>query len=224
MPDQPPPPREPKQPALPRRHFLKTAGFLAVGTAAVGSTGCDVKEPVVVDAQAPTRRLGFDRTVLDALAATVLPAQLGEAGQRAAVDRFVSWIDGYEPVAEEMHGYGYADVRYLPADPAPAWRAQLEALDLLCRRSQRSGFAEATPIQRTTVLDAVLRTEPAERLPAPLAARHVAVALLAHWASSPDAWDLAFGAAVAPLTCRPLADAVRRPEPLAVDAGRGDRA
>lgn len=220
MPDQPSPTNDPNRPELPRRRFLRTAGILAVGTAAVGSTGCDVKEPVVLDTQPLTRRLGFDRTLLDALAATVLPTQLGATGQRAAADRFVAWVDGYDPVAEEMHGYGYADVRYLPADPAPAWRAQLEALDLLCRRSQRTGFAEATPAQRTAVLDAVLRTEQHERLPAPLGARHVAVALLSHWAASPDAWDLALGAAVAPLTCRPLADAVRRPLPLATDSSR----
>ena len=115
----------------PRRQFLKTAGVLAVGTAAVGSAACDVKEPSQVDESSATRTLGFDRTLLDALASTVLPASLGAAGVRAATDRFVAWADGYDPVAEEMHGYGYADVRYLPADPAPAWRAQLDALDAL---------------------------------------------------------------------------------------------
>jgi hypothetical protein len=107
-------------PAPARRHFLKTAGVLAVGTAAVGSSACDVKEPATVDEQPASRRVGFDRVLLDALASTVLPATLGEAGVRAATDRFVAWADGYDPVAEEMHGYGYADVRYLPADPVPA--------------------------------------------------------------------------------------------------------
>jgi hypothetical protein len=103
----------------PRRQFLKTAGVLAVGTAAVGSAACDVKEPSQVDESSATRTLGFDRTLLDALATTVLPGSLGAAGVRAATDRFVAWADGYAPVADEMHGYGYSDIRYLPADPAP---------------------------------------------------------------------------------------------------------
>lgn len=198
-----------------RRQFLKTAGVLAVGTAAVGSTACHVKEPSQVDETSSTRRLGFDRTVLDALATTVLPASLGSAGIRAATDRFVAWADGYDPVAEEMHGYGYADIRYLPADPAPAWRAQLDALDALSRKSQRVSFARASLEQRQAVLDAALRNEGGERLPSPLGARHIALALLAHWSSSPDAWNLALGAQVSPGSCRILDDAVRVPLPLA---------
>ncbi|MFN5203727.1 MAG: gluconate 2-dehydrogenase subunit 3 family protein [Gemmatimonas sp.] len=205
-------------PAPARRHFLKTAGVLAVGTAAVGSSACDVKEPATVDEQPASRRVGFDRVLLDALASTVLPAALGEAGVRAATDRFVAWADGYDPVAEEMHGYGYADVRYLPADPVPAWRAQLDALDMLARKSQRVPFVRATPGQRSAVVEAALRAEGGERLPAPLAARHVALALLAHWSASPEAWNLALGAQVSPLTCRKLDDAVRAPLPLAPTA------
>lgn len=169
----------------------------------------------MVDEQHATRRIGFDRSLLDALATTVLPASLGESGIRAATDRFVTWADSYDPVAEEMHGYGYADVRYLPADPVPAWRAQLDALDLLSRKSQRVAFAAATPAQRSAVVEATLRSERGERLPSPLGARHVALALLAHWSASPDAWNLALGAQVSPLSCRQLGDAVRAPMPLA---------
>jgi hypothetical protein len=54
-----------------------------------------------------------------------------------------------------------------------------------------------------------------DRLPAPLDARHVALALLAHWASTPAAWDLACGARVGRGTCRPLAESPRRPLPIA---------
>jgi hypothetical protein len=52
-------------------------------------------------------------------------------------------------------------------------------------------------------------------LPSPLAARHIALALLAHWSASPDAWNLALGAQVSPGTCRKLDDALRAPLPLA---------
>lgn len=202
----------------PRRSFLKTAGVLAVGAAAVGSvTACDVKDPTTrsADDTESARLLGMDRPLLEALADAVLPASLGAAGIREATTKFVSWIDGYDPVAEEMHGYGYADIRYLPADPAPAWRAQLQALDSLARKTTRTPFAELPADRRRDVLAAALRTEQGERLPAPLGARHVALALLAHWSASPDAWNLALGAQVTPMSCRTLDGATRKPLPLA---------
>lgn len=201
-----------------RRTFLKTAGVLAVGAAAAGSaTGCDVKEPRVAATDDPgvARVRGFDRTTLDAVATAVLPESLGPSGIRGATDRFVAWADGYDPVAEEMHGYGYSDVRYLPADPAPAWRAQLQALDLLAQKTARTSFAQLPLDGRRELLRSVLRSERSERLPAPLGARHVALALLSHWSSGPDAWNLALGAQVNPMTCRTLDDAVKRPLPLA---------
>ncbi|MCO4099558.1 MAG: gluconate 2-dehydrogenase subunit 3 family protein [Gemmatimonas sp.] len=201
-----------------RRTFLKTAGVLAIGAATAGTaTGCDVKGPSVNTADDPglERVRGFDRPTLDAVATAVLPESLGAAGIRGATDRFIAWADGYDPVAEEMHGYGYSDVRYLPADPAPAWRAQLQALDLLAQKAARTTFAQLPLEGRRELLSAVLRSERSERLPAPLSARHVALALLSHWSSGPDAWNLALGAQVNPMTCRTLADAVKRPLPLA---------
>jgi hypothetical protein len=201
-----------------RRDFLKTAGVLAVGTAAVGSAAaCDVKEPTqtAADDQGLERVRGFDRTMLDAVAAAVLPESLGAPAIRAATDRFVAWADGYDPVAEEMHGYGYADIRYLPADPAPAWRAQLQALDVLAQKTTRQSFARLPLDAQRAVLSAALRTERGDRLPSPLGARHVALAVLAFWGSSAEAWNLALGAQVSPATCRALGDAVKRPLPLA---------
>lgn len=201
-----------------RREFLKTAGVLAFGTAAVGTTaGCNVKEPSVTtaDDHGAERVRGFDRALLDAMSAAVLPESLGADGVRAATDRFVAWADGYDPVAEEMHGYGYSDVRFLPADPAPAWRAQLQALDLLALKTSRTSFAQLPLDRRRALLGVALRAERGERLPSPLAARHVALALLSHWSTGPDAWNLALGAQVNPLTCRTLGDATKRPLPLA---------
>lgn len=212
----------------PRRTFLKTAGVLAVGTVAAGSAvACNVKDPGghTGDDTAPTRTRGMDRPSLDALAECVLPAELGADGIRDAATRFVTWIDGYEPVAEEMHGYGYADIRYLPADPAPAWRAQLQALDTLARKTTRTAFAQLPIDRRRDVLAAALRGETGERLPSPLGARHVALALLAHWSASPDAWNRALGVQVTPLSCRTLDGATRKPLPVALQAnGTGAKA
>lgn len=207
-----------------RRSFLKTAGALTAGVATVGTaaTGCAVKDPTASNAtglESATERVrGFDRVLLDALASAVLPSALGAAGIRAATDAFVAWADSYEPVAEEMHGYGYADIRYLPADPSPAWRAQLTALNVLAHKHGTIGFATLPVPQRQELLRAVLRDQRGDRLPAPLDASHVAVALLAHWSSGPDAWDAALGARVSPGVCRTLGEATRKPLPVATAA------
>ena len=207
-----------------RRAFLKYAGVMAGAVATTTLSGCEVvqldsKRVPKGDAPADTRtprNSGFDRGVLDALAMVVLPDSIGFDAQRAAVGKFVAWIDGYDPVAEEMHGYGYADIRYLPPDPAPNWRAQLEALETLARKTRNSSFTALDTEARREVIAVALRRERlGERLPSPLGAPHIAVALLAHWASTPQAWNVAFGANVSPETCRPLADANHKPLPIA---------
>jgi hypothetical protein len=204
-----------------RRAFLRAAGALAAGAAAAG---CDApRAPGGAPAAAPgatpvagrPRDVALDPAALAAVGEVVLPGELGEAGRAGAVDAFVAWIAGVRAVAERMHGYGYADVRYLPPDPAPGWRAQLEGLELLARRSRGASFAALPVAERRALIESALAGTPGDRLPAPLAAGHVALALLSHWASSPAAWDLAYGARITPATCRPLADAPRRPLPLA---------
>lgn len=192
-----------------RRTFLKTAGAIASGVAASTVACASGQESAAARANA------IDRASLDPLADVVLPAELGADGRAAAVAAFVSWVNGYEPVAQEMVGYGYSDIRYLPPDPAPAWRAQLDALDLLAQKVHKTPFASLDVARRTDVVSQALGGERGTRLPAPLDARHVAVALLAHWASSPGAWNLAMGVEVSPGACRPLEGATPRPTPIA---------
>ena len=195
----------------PRRAFLKAAGVIATGVAA-STLGC----PSTADRNAAANRdEPLDRALLLALADVALPDELGAPGKQSAVDAFVAWVKGYEPVAEEMHGYGYADVRYLPADPAPAWQAQLRALDTLAQKTKRSGFVQLNVTPRRDVLAIALNGERGDRLPAPLSARHIAVALVAHWASTPAAWNMALGVDVSPGACRPLDAATRKPLPIA---------
>ncbi|HYW49505.1 MAG TPA: gluconate 2-dehydrogenase subunit 3 family protein [Gemmatimonadaceae bacterium] len=200
-----------RTPPAGRRTFLKIAGALAASAAA----GCEFETRLPAPSTGNSdRESGFDRTVLNAVAEAVLPAELGDSGREAATRRFVEWSDGYDPVAEEMHGYGYADIRFLPADPAPAWRAQLSALDLLAKRSRSKAFA-ALPVEaRRELLQSSMKGGTDGRLPAPLDASHIAVALLSHWASSPDAWDLALGARVQPGNCRVLGEANAKPLPI----------
>jgi hypothetical protein len=91
---------------------------------------------------------------------------------------------------------------------------------LLARRTRGRAFAALGAAERQALVEGALRGVAGDRLPAPLAAGHVALALLSHWASSPAAWDLAYGARITPASCRPLADARdgrsrsrRHPEP-----------
>lgn len=199
-----------------RRAFLKTAGLIVAAAACTpASERSSAGTATDAAGEQPPHRSGFDAALLAALGDTVLPASLGADGQRAAVAAFVSWCEGYAPVAEEMHGYGYADVRYLPADPVPAWRAQLEALDLLARHVHHAGFASLDLAMREMLVEMTLREASGDALLPPLGAHHIAVALLAHWSSSPEAWNRALGVVVSPNTCRPLADALRKPLPVA---------
>jgi hypothetical protein len=202
-----------KLPVSDRRSFLKVAGLFAASAA----SGCTVEThpPDTPAASAPSDRVtGFDRTLLAAVGEVVLPSELGSRRRDAVIGQFVEWIDQYEPVAEAMHGYGYADIRYLPPDPAPAWRAQLDALDVLAKKTHRQPFARLTVMQRHELLTVVLSGIKSAELPAPLEAPHIAVALLAHWSSSPSAWDLALGKQVQQGTCRALGDASREPLPI----------
>ena len=204
-----------------RRGFLKFAGA-AAASAAAASVGCAPAAERPADAETrqsslgASRRgaVGFDRPLLGALGEVMLPASLGATARTAAVNAFAAWVDAYDPVAEEMHGYGYADVRYLPPDPAPGWSAQLSGLDVLARKMRGKPFTTLDLTGRQDVVRAALATVRDTNLPDPLGASHVAVALVSHWAASPGAWDLAMGVQVAPNSCRSLGDATARPLPV----------
>jgi hypothetical protein len=71
------------------------------------------------------------------------------------------------------------------------------------------------------VLDAALRGGRHGTLPSsPLGADHVAVALLAHWAATSEAQDLAYGARIGAGQCRSLAETARRPLPIVGETPR----
>lgn len=198
-----------------RRGFLMVAGA-AAATAAAATIGCapGAESDSTPSAATGTRATGFDRPMLDALADVMLPASIGAAARSAAVRDFVAWVDGYDPVAEQQHGYGYAEIRYLPPDPAPGWRAQLTGLDVLGRKMHRRPFVELDAGQRQEVVAMALAPIRETNMPDPLGAAHVAIALVAHWAGTPAANDLALGVSVGTGTCRPLAAATGKPLPI----------
>jgi hypothetical protein len=143
----------------------------------------------------------------------VLPSELGADGRDVAVRAFERWLDGYEPAFEVNHGYGTHEIVYGPAHPGPGWQAQLEALELEARRRTDSGFGDL-PLEARRAL--VLRQLAGEagNLPSPPRARHVAVGLLAHWATSSGAHDLAYRASIGRHACRGLDDLGTPPAPF----------
>ncbi len=189
-----------------RRTFLRTAGAAVSVTAAAG---CTVTETPPWTDRRPEVRL--DPALLDSVGAVVLPAELGADGRAAAIASFSTWAAVYEPVPELNHGYGTSEIRYGPPDPVPAWAAQLEGLGIEAHKRHGRGFLELATSER----DALVRRSLADvgaRAPSPLAAGHVALALLSHWLDSAEATDRCYGVRIGPRTCRGIEGAPREPE------------
>lgn len=195
----------------PRRSFIARLGALA---AALPLAGWRFPRPArVADANAPAA-VQPNATTLAALGTAVLPSELGMDGVTRAVADFQRWMDGYRPGAEANHGYGTGKIETVAADPRPRWTSQLAALDVDARRSAGQSFATLTREQRQALVRTSLADERGESLPSPPAARHVAIALLAHFYESPAATDLCYDARIGRQQCRPLA--AQRQEPVSL--------
>jgi len=210
-----------------RRDFLKRAAMTAAAVsvsapaALVEGQALAAAPPRTEDSNGSSVGVApLDDRLMHAMGEAVLPESLGASSRAEAIASFQSWLADYRPVSEEMHGYGYAEITYTPSDPVPGWSAQLAGLELLARQRHRVGFAELSIERRRAVLETQLARVPGTRLPSnPVLAGHVAIALLAHWAASSAATDLAYGARIEKGNCRVLAETTRRPLPLA--EGRG---
>ena len=143
-------------------------------------------------------------TTLAALGEAVLPSELGRDGTARAVGDFQRWMDGYRAGAEANHGYGTGRIEQVAPDPRATWTSQLVALDAEARRGGGS-FASLTRERRQALVRTALAGERGESLPSPLAAKHVAVALLAHFYDSSAATDLCYESEIGRQQCRPLA-------------------
>ena len=185
-----------------------------VAAAAPGAAGAAL-------ARQPDSAPTLDRALLNAVAEAVLPNEIGTEGIREALRDFVRWLDGFEPVAELPHPYLSSDeLRYGPADPAPMWASQLEALDLLAKKRHGAGFASLPAGTRREMLAADLSGHAADgRLPAPAYATHVALGVLARFYVRPTASDLAYGARINAAACRDLASGAVKPAPLVITEG-----
>ena len=201
-----------KPPLVPdRRAFLRQTGAVTAAVVAPGAAAA-----AAATSPQPERR-ALDLPLLQAVAEAILPEELGSEGVRDVLRDFVRWVDGFEPVAERPHPYlSSSEVRYGPADPAPMWAAQLEALDLLAGKRHGSGFVSLPVAARRELVSGDLVGHAADgAFPSPAYATHVAIGLLARFAARPATADLAYGARINAAACRDLASGAERPRPLA---------
>ncbi len=190
-----------------RRFFFRS---VASALPVVAFVRCDGPE----DADSGHASAPLAQDLLHALGESILPSELGAQGINQVVSDFQSWVAGYQPVAELNHGYGTGEIEYTPADPAPGWEAQLQALDLEVKRRHQSSFKELSPEARRELIRKQIAGEKLDRLPAPADARHIAIGLLAYYYGTPEATDLCYQAAIGKNTCRPLDAAPQKPAPL----------
>ncbi len=194
-----------------RRTFLKRAA------GAVAAGGAFSVVPATGGGQEPVQEAGpraLDVALLGAVASAVLPVEaLGADGPDQVVNDFTAWLAGYEPVAELDHPYLTDELRFAPADPAPRWRADLEALDLEARQRAGRGFVELPTAERQAMLRRAL-DDAAGSFPQPARASHVALGLLAWFYASSQANDLCYQARVGRRRCRGIESLPQEPAPL----------
>jgi hypothetical protein len=205
-----------------RRLFLRWSAFASAAASAVPllSRRLGSQQRGAVP---PREMKGIEVRRLLPVAHVVLPAELGPARVERAAAQFARWIANYKEDEETLHPYGSDRLGATGRSPAVAWAAQLADLDTQARARdpRRLPFAQATIDVKHEVLSQALAGLPlAARVPAPLAAPHVAIALLAHFLESPEARNLAYERTIDPQTCRPLQAAPKEPVALR-RAGRG---
>jgi hypothetical protein len=188
---------------LDRRRFVGTLAVVPVGYSVARAELAAQLGDLFIEAD--------DRELLHALAVAILPGELGATRTRELADRFERWISNFRPGAEQNHGYGTGELQQTPADPWPAWRRQLQSLDTESQQQHSSGFAALNVERRSALVSTQLEAVRTDRLPAPLSASHVALALLGWFYNSPDATDLCYRAAIGKETCRPLNEAPNKP-------------
>jgi hypothetical protein len=158
--------------------------------------------------------LESDPATLDALAAAILPSELGRAGLAKAARDFRDWGANYHESAELVHGYGTSRLRSTGPTPLTRWTTQLDELEAQSRSMHQRRFSELTVAQRSDLVRAALQGQRLDRVPPIVDANHVAVALLAHFYDTSAANDLCYGAQIGRQTCRPLSASSRKPLPL----------
>lgn len=198
---------------LSRRTFVSWLSGLGAAFGVIGRS----RPGLAVEASAtgPIQSNSLDAVLVARLGEVVLPTELGDAGVSRVAREFTQWIGGYRPGVEVVHPYGSSELRNTGESPAGRWRAQLATLEQESRQKHQRGFAALSIAQRRELVTAAISSERANRMPQPLDANHVALALVAWYFGSPDAIDRCYQAQIGRNQCRPLVNAPRQPLPLA---------
>ncbi|HTL05788.1 MAG TPA: hypothetical protein VL241_08585 [Gemmatimonadales bacterium] len=157
----------------------------------------------------------LDPRQLRALAAAVLPGELGAPGIERTTAAFERWLAGYREGVELVHGYGTGELRRTGPSPALRWTTQLRALTAAAHQAHRRSFEQLSIVERQALVRAALEGQRLGSLPAVDRAAHLSLGLLAFFYGSPEASDLCYQARIGANSCRPLAQSERRPLPLA---------
>jgi hypothetical protein len=203
-----------------RRSFLRNTTMLFPTLGALGRTSAEAQSNEALAVETGP--------ILSALAEVVLPTTAlelarGKEALRDTLAAFVSWSDGFEPLAELDHPYLSSDeIRYGPPDPRPAWLAQLEGLQTEAQKRHERSFAALDRVERRAILEHQLPAESRARLPHAASAGHIAVALLAWFYATSEANDLCYGRKIGRYECRGLPSARDLPQAL-TETGEGDQ-
>jgi hypothetical protein len=152
--------------------------------------------------------------VLHDIAPTVLPASIGEARLRGAVDAFVAWTRGYREGVATAHGYGHPRLQKTGPSPVPTYLAQLTSLDRAAR-AKGGRFSTLDLQTRRAILDEAVKSAGVRALPAHPAGQHVVVDLMALYFRSTEANDDCYHAMIQRELCRPIQITIRKPAPKA---------
>ena len=144
---------------------------------------------------------GNQGETLRAIAAVVLPSELGAAQLEKTVAAFELWVREYRPGAEMDHGYGFTRLRSKPPSPASTYMRQLQELHL-------PGDTDA----RRSAIEESLAQAKITALPQTPDGRHVAADLMAFYFRSSEANDLCYRAHIGRDECRGLAGSDREPK------------
>ena len=203
---------------LSRRTFVSwLSGIGAALGFGVRARPAGATESAVVNEQESS----LDAAVVRSIAEVVLPAELGNDGFARVSRAFATWAGGYRQGVELVHPYGSTQLRQTGESPLPRWRSQLVALDRDARAQHQRGFTALTREQRREIITTIFAAERANRMPDPLQANHVSLALMAWYFATPEAADLCYEAQIGRNQCRPLINAPREPLPLAKGGRRG---
>src|SRR5262245_52668204 len=160
---------------------------------------------------------------LRAIGDVVLPAEIGAAGRKDAVDGFVRWCVNYRQGADMGHGYGASTIRAVSGpSPVARYAAQFTALDVAARDRGGSSFVLLAPAVRREVVEKFLNEpQPVNRLPAQPTGANLIADLMGSYFSSADALDRCYRAEIGRENCRTLDDSAQQPRAIAAGRGRG---